>query len=64
MTLLASKADVLAQRLNRAGTSLISSCSLGSLVGVYAIYKTSGVKGHTSSECYNDSSVIEHVSAL
>ena len=36
----------------------------GLSVGVYAICKTCGVQGHTSTECYNGPSAIEHANGL
>ena len=56
MTLLASKVDTPAQRLDKMGTP--------SSALVYAICETYGVQGHTSVECYNGSSTIDHANAL
>jgi len=65
MTLLASRVDALAQKLNRVGTSLASGgSSLGPSVEVYAIYETCGVQGHASVEYYNGSPSMDHANAM
>jgi len=64
VTLLASRVDALAQRLDRVGTSPTPGRSLGSSVGVYAICETYGVQGHIYVECDNSPSAIEHANAL
>ena len=64
VTLLASRVDALAQRLDKVGTSPTPGGSSGLSVGVYAICETCGVQGHTSTECYNGLSAIEHANAF
>jgi len=64
VTLLVSKVDVWAQRLNRVGTPSILGSSLGSSMGVYAICEIYGVQDYTSVECYNVPFIIEHTTAL
>jgi len=56
VTLLASRVDVLAQRLDRVGTP--------NPVRVHAICETCGVQVHTLVDCYNGSSIIEHANAM
>jgi len=53
VTLLASRVDTLAQRLEKLSSSPPLGSPSGSTVGVYAICETCGVQGHTSAECYN-----------
>ena len=64
VTFLASRVDALAQRLDRVGTSSIPGGSSASSVGVYAVYMTCGIQGHTSVDCYNGPSTIEHANAV
>lgn len=64
VTLLANRMDALAQRLDKVGTRSIPGSSLGSPRRVYAFCETCGVQGHTSVECYNVPSTIEHTNAL
>ena len=64
MTLLATRMNALAQRLEKVGISLTPGGPLRSSVGVYAVWETCGVQGHTSAECYNGPSIIEHANAL
>ena len=64
VTLLASQVDALAQRIERVGTSLTPGGPSGPSVGVYAICEACGVQGHTSSECYNGPSTIEHTNSV
>jgi len=61
VTLLASRVDTLAQRLEKVATS--SATSAGPSMGIYAICEACGVQVHTSVECYNAPSNIEHVNA-
>ena len=61
MTLLASRVDALAQRLEKVATS--SATSSGPAMGIYAVCEACGVQGHTAVECYNAPSSIEHVNA-
>jgi len=56
VTLLTSQVDALAQRLDRVGAP--------NPVGVHAICETCGVLGHTSINCYNGPSTIEHANAM
>jgi len=62
VTLLASRVDALAQRLDRVPTR--SATSAGSSIGAYAYGEACGVHGHTSIECYNAPPSIEHVNAF
>jgi len=64
ITLLASRMDALAQRLEKVSSSPSPGGSSGSAVEVYAICETRGVQGHTSVECYNGPPAIEHVNAF
>ena len=64
VTLLASRVDALAQRLEKVSSSPSPGGSSGSAVEVYAICETCGVQGHTSAEWYNDPPTIEHVNAF
>jgi len=64
VTLIASRVDALAQRLEKVGTSLTPDGPSWSSVKLYAICETCGVQGHTSAECYNGPSAIEHANAL
>jgi len=64
VTLLASRLDALAQRLEKVSSSPTPGGSLGSTVEIYAICETCGVQGHTSVECYNDLFAIEHANAF
>jgi len=59
-----SRVDALAQRLKKFGTFLTPGRPSRSSVGVYAVCETCSVQGHTSAECYNGSSTIEHTNAL
>ena len=61
VTLLASRVDALAQRLEKVTTS--SATSVGPSMGTSAICEVCGVQGHTYIECYNAPSSIEHVNA-
>ena len=61
VTLLPSRVDALAQRLEKVATS--PATSAGPSMGTYAICEACGVQGHTSVECYNAPSSIEHVNA-
>jgi len=61
VALLASRANALAQKLDRVDTSPIPSNSSGPSVGVYAICETCGVQGNAFPECYNSPPTIEHV---
>jgi len=63
VTLLASRVDALAQRLEKVTSSPSPVGFSGSTIEVYAICEICGVQGHTSVECYNDPSAIEHVNA-
>jgi len=63
VTLLASRVDALAQRLEKVTASPSTVRSSGSAVEVYAICETCGVQGHTSTECYNGPHAVEHVNA-
>jgi len=56
MALLANRVDALAQRLDRVDTP--------NPVGVHAICDICGVQGHTSADCYNGSSTIEHANIV
>jgi len=56
VTLLPSRLDTLAQRLDRVGTP--------NPIGVHAICEKCGAQGHTSVDCYNGSSTIEHANAV
>jgi len=60
VTLLASRVDALAQRLDKVGTNPISGSSSKSPMRVYAFCETCGVQCHTSIECYNVFSTIKH----
>ena len=64
VTLLASRVDALAQRLEKVTSSPSPVGSSGSAVEVYAICETYGVQGHTSAECYNGPPAVEHVNAF
>jgi len=65
VTLLASRVNALAQRLDRVGTiPALGSSYSGPSDGVSAIYETYGVQGHTSVECYNGPPSIEHANAM
>jgi len=64
VTLLASRVDALAQRLEKVSSSPSPGGSSGSNVEVNAICETCGVQGHTSTECHNGSPTIEHVNAF
>jgi len=64
VTFLASRVDALAQRLEKVSFSPSPGGSSGSNIKVYAICGTCGVQGHTSAECYNNPSAIEHVNAF
>jgi len=50
LTLLTSRMDALAQRLEKVSSSPSSGGSSASSVGVYAVCETCGVQGHTSAE--------------
>ena len=64
MAFRASWVDALAQRLHKVGTSPIPGGSSGSSVGVYAVYVTCGVQEHTSVDCYNGLSTIDHANVV
>ena len=64
MTLLASRVDALAQRLDRVGTPPILRSSSRSLIRVCAICEICGIQAHRFTECYHGSSTIEHANAL
>jgi len=64
VTLLASQVDALGQRLDKISSHPTPGGSLGSTVEVYAICETCGVQRHTSVECYNGLSTIEHANAF
>jgi len=64
VTLLASRLDALAQRLEKVGTSPALGGQTGPSVEVSTICETCGVQRHTSTECYNGLSTIKHVNAL
>ena len=64
LTLLVCWVDMLAQRLDKVGTSLILGSSSGILVRVYAIFETCGVQEHVSVEQYNGPPTIKHDNAL
>ena len=64
VTLLASRVDALALRLEKVSTSLTLGGPSWSTVGVYAICEACGVQGHTSAVCYNGLSAIERANAL
>jgi len=46
------------------GTSPLPGNSLKPSIGLYAICETGGVQGHTSVECYNGSSSMEHANTM
>jgi len=62
-TLLASRVDALAERLDKIGASSTPGSSV-ILAGIYAVCETCGVQGHTSAECFNDPFSIEHAKAI
>ena len=62
-TLLASRVDALAQRLDKIWTSPTPGSSVIS-VGIYTVCENCGVQGHTSVECYNGPSSIKHANAF
>ena len=64
MSLLASRIDTLAQRLDIIGTSPTPGGSSRSSVGGYAICETCGVQGQTSTECHNGPLTIEQANAV
>ena len=64
VTLLASRVDALAHRLEKVSSFLSPGGSSGSTAEVYAICETCGVEGHTSAKCYNGLPAIEHVNAF
>jgi len=61
VTLLASRVDALAQRLEKVSSSPSPVGSSGSAAEAYAVCETCGVQGHTSIECYNGPPTMEHV---
>jgi len=61
VTLLASRVDALAQRLDKVATP--STTYAGPSMGTHAYYEACGIHGHTSIECYNAPLSIEHVNA-
>ena len=63
VTLLASRVDALAQRLEKVTSSPSPGGSSGSNAEVYAICETCGVQGHTFADCYNGPPTMEHVNA-
>ena len=63
VTLLASRVDALAQRLEKVTSSPSSGGSFGSNAEVHAICETCGVQGHTFADCYNGPPPMEHVNA-
>jgi len=64
VTFLASRMNALAQRLEKVSTPPTPGGPSVSTVGVYTICETCRVQGHTSAECYNGPSDIEHVNAF
>jgi len=63
ITLLASRVDALAKRLDKIGTSP----TLGSSAipaGIYVVCETYGVQGHTSATCFNGPYSIRHANAV
>jgi len=63
VTLLASRVDTLAQRLDKIGTfSTPGSSAIPA--GIYGVCETCGVQGHTSAECFNGPFSIEHTNAV
>ena len=63
VTLLASRVDALAQRLDRIDTSPTPG-SFAIPAGIYAICETCVVQGNTSAECFNSPFSIEHANAV
>ena len=63
VTLLASRVDALAQRLEKVSSSPPLAGSSGSAAEAYAVYETCGVQGHTSAECYISPPAMEQVNA-
>ena len=63
ITLLASRVDALAQRLEKVTSSPSPVGSLRSAAEVYATCETCGVQGHTSAECYISPPAMEQVNA-
>ena len=63
VTLLASKVDALAQRLDKMGTSSTPGSSV-TAAGIYMVCETCGVQGHTSAECFNGPFSIEHANTV
>ena len=63
VTLLASRVDALAQRLEKVTSSPSPGGSSGSNAEVYAICETCGVQGHTFADCYNGPPAMEQVNA-
>jgi len=61
VTLLVSRVDALAQRLDKVANP--STTSAGPSMGTHAYYETCGIQGHSSIECYKAPSSIEHVNA-
>jgi len=64
VTLLASRVDALAKRLEKVSTCPTQSGPSRSKIGVYTICETCDMQGHTSVECYNGPSAIEYTNTL
>ena len=62
VTLLASRVNALTQRLD--GMVASPGASEGPSIGAYVFYETCGVPGHTTVECYNAFSNIEHINVF